>query len=201
MDDFGAQGVSKQMLVVYAAAILAIALIGARYLRSAAAEEHTGFGGSPYSASSHGASGSTGGEEQGKFQAVVVYVSGAVKRPGIVRLRDGDRVGDAIEAAGGARRSADLAAVNLAARVADGQQVQVPGRAAGGGASGAAGPVSLSSATLEQLDGLEGVGPGLAQKIIDYRTQHGGFKSVDELGEVPGIGDKRLESLRAQLQP
>jgi competence protein ComEA len=120
-----------------------------------------------------------------------------------VRLRDGDRVGDAVEAAGGARRSGDLGAVNLAARVADGQQVVVPPRAAAGapGASGASGPISLSTATLEQLDALDGVGPGLAQKIIDYRTQHGGFRSVDELGEVPGIGDKRLESLRAQLSP
>lgn len=186
------------MLVVYAAAVLAIALIGSRYLRSAAADE---AGGPVGSFATHGATGATGVGGAQKFQAVVVYVSGAVRRPGLVRLRDGDRVGDAIEAAGGARRAADLGAVNLAARVADGQQVQVPTRGAGAGASGAAGPVSLSSATLDQLDSLDGVGPGLAQKIIDYRTQHGGFRSVDELGEVPGIGDKRLESLRAQLQP
>jgi competence protein ComEA len=195
---------SKQMLVVYAAAVLAVALIGARYLQSAAAEkggqgESGGFTGSSFGG---GSSGATTGADVQKFQALVVYVSGAVKRPGLVRLRDGDRVGDAVEAAGGARASANLEGVNLAARVADGQQVTVPRRgAAGSGASGTTGPISLSSATPAELDQLDGVGPGLAQKIIDYRTQHGGFKSVDELGEVPGIGEKRLESLRAQLQP
>lgn len=185
------------MLVVYAAAVLAVALIGARYLRSAGAEQASGHAQS--FSSSAGATGPSAAAES-KFQAVVVYVSGAVRRPGIVRLRDGDRVADAIEAAGGALRSADLSVVNLAARVADGQQVSVV-RGGAAGASAAAGPISLSNATLEQLDTLDGVGPGLAQKIIDYRQQHGGFKSVDELGEVPGIGDKRLESLRAQLQP
>lgn len=192
------------MLVVYAAAVLAVALIGARYLQSAAAESADGGGGGKFtqSYSSGGSSGATGGQGVQKSQALVVYVSGAVRRPGIVRLRDGDRVGDAVEAAGGPRSSANLEAVNLAARVADGQQVTVPRRGAGGsGASGAAGPISLSTATPEQLDQLDGVGPGLAQKIIDYRTQYGGFRSVDELGEVPGIGEKRLESLRAQLQP
>lgn len=192
------------MLVVYAAAVLAVALIGARYLQSAAAESGGGGGGGKFtqSYSDAGSSGATGGDGVQKFQALVVYVSGAVRRPGIVRLRDGDRVGDAIEAAGGPRTSADLEAVNLAARVADGQQVTVPRLGAGGaGASGSTGPISLSTATPEQLDQLDGVGPGLAQKIIDYRTQHGGFRSVDELGEVPGIGEKRLESLRAQLQP
>jgi competence protein ComEA len=195
---------SKQMLVVYAAAVLAVALIGARYLQSAAADAEGGGGGGEFTRSFSGAgsSGATAGDGVQKFQALVVYVSGAVRRPGIVRLRDGDRVGDAVEAAGGPRSSANLEAVNLAARVADGQQVTVPRRdAAGGGASGSTGPISLSTATPEQLDQLDGVGPGLAQKIIEYRTQHGGFRSVDELGEVPGIGEKRLESLRAQLQP
>jgi competence protein ComEA len=190
---------------VYAAALLAVALIGARYLQSAAADSGGGAaaGGFPRSYSSGGgSSGATAGDGVQKFQSLVIYVSGAVRRPGLVRLRDGDRVGDAIDAAGGARASANLEAVNLAARLADGQQVVVPrGEPGGAGASGATGPISLATATLEQLDTLDGVGPGLAQKIIDYRTQHGGFRSVDELGEVPGIGDKRLESLRAQLQP
>ena len=195
---------SKQMLVVYAAAALAVALIGARYLQSAASGSGSGggAGGFTQSYSGGGSSGSTAAGGVEKFQALVVYVSGAVRRPGIVRLRDGDRVGDAVEAAGGPRATANLEAVNLAARVADGQQVTVPRRVAGGaGASGSTGPISLSTATPEQLDTLDGVGPGLAQKIIDYRTKHGGFRSVDELGEVPGIGEKRLESLRAQLQP
>lgn len=195
---------SKEMLVVYAAALLAVALIGARYLQSAAAESDGGGGGGEFTKAyaGRGSSGATGQGSVAKFQALVVYVSGAVRRPGVVRLRDGDRVGDALEAAGGPRSTANLEAVNLAARLADGQQVTVPRRdAASGGASGSTGPISLSTATPEQLDGLDGVGPGLAQKIIDYRTQHGGFRSVDELGEVPGIGEKRLESLRAQLQP
>lgn len=192
------------MLVVYAAAVLAVALIGARYLQSAAAESESGGGGGKFTQaySSAGSSGATSGDGVQKFQALVVYVSGAVRRPGIVRLRDGDRVGDAVEAAGGPRASANLEAVNLAARLADGQQVTVPRRdAAVSGASGSTGPISLSTATPDQLDQLDGVGPGLAQKIIEYRTQHGGFRSVDELGEVPGIGEKRLESLRMQLQP
>lgn len=133
----------------------------------------------------------------------MIHVAGAVRRPGVVRVRDGDRVGDAVKAAGGPSRSADLDQLNLAMRLSDGQQVIVAARGspATAGASGAAGPVSLNAATAEQLDQLEGLGPGLAAKIIAYRTEHGGFRSVDELGEVPGIGDKRLESLRGQLQP
>lgn len=194
---------SKQMLVVYAAAVLAVALIGARYLQSAAAEPGSdGSANFTQAYSGGGSSGATGGERIEKFQALIVYVSGAVRRPGLVRLRDGDRVGDAVEAAGGPRSSANLEVVNLAARVADGQQVTVPRRdSIGAGVSGSTGPISLSTATPAQLDQLDGVGPGLAQKIVDYRTQRGGIRSVDELGEVPGIGEKRLESLRAQLQP
>jgi competence protein ComEA len=188
--------INKPLLVVYAAAALAVALIGARYLQSVAAEG----GGTAYAAHAAGMTGATGSVQ--KFQTLVVHVAGAVRHPGIVRLRDGDRVSDAIAAAGGPTRAANADAVNLAARLADGQQVVVPSRSTSfGGSSGAVGPISLSSATLEQLDGLDGVGPGLAQKILDYRAQHGGFKSIDELGEVAGIGDKRLESLRAQLQP
>lgn len=206
------------MLVVYAAAALAVALIGARYIKSAAAQQTAGSpaasqpwsrgpAGDSAGAGAAGVSGGTGAVgETRKFAALVVHVAGEVRRPGVVRLRDGDRVGDAISAAGGATGRADLDAVNLALRLADGQQVIVPrrGGAAAGGASGAAGPagpVSLSSATAAQLDELDGVGPGLAAKIIAYRTEHGGFRSVDELAEVPGIGEKRLESLRSQLQP
>lgn len=194
--------------MVYAAAALAVALIGARYMKSVAAEAGTP---TPVDQSSgefrSGRAGATGaagasGASAEKFSALVVHVAGAVRRPGVVRLRDGDRVGDAISAAGGASSKADLNAVNLALRLSDGQQVIVPASGVvttGGG--GATGPVSLSAATVDQLDELEGVGPGLAEKIVAYRTEHGGFRSVDELGEVPGIGDKRLESLRGQLQP
>lgn len=199
---------NRPMLIVYAAAALAVAMIGARYIKATAAEPSTG--GSAASASWAAKSGGSSQEagstfasgQVSKFSALVVHVAGEVKRPGVVRLRDGDRVGDAISAAGGTTSHADLNAINLALRLADGQQVIVPQRgSSGAGASGATGPISLSSATAAQLEELEGVGPGLAEKIISYRTEHGGFRSVDELGEVPGIGDKRLESLRGQLQP
>ena len=143
---------------------------------------------------------------------LVVYVVGAVRRPGLYRLGEGARVGDAVARAGGVTRKADPAAVNLAAPVADGQQVVVPARlpravaaAEGapvpGGGSVPAGPVQLSVATAEQLDALPGIGPVTAQKILDYRTAHGAFRSVDELDEVPGIGPSRVEQLRGLVVP
>lgn len=142
---------------------------------------------------------------------VVVDVEGAVRRPGLVRLPPGSRVADAVLRAGGTTRRADRSAVNLAAPVSDGQQVLVPLRgvaAAGSGSSapppgGAepAGPLSLSTATAEQLDGLPGVGPVTAQKIVDYRTAHGSFHSVDELDAIPGIGPARLADLRDLVVP
>jgi competence protein ComEA len=142
---------------------------------------------------------------------LVVHVVGEVRRPGLYRLRDGARIADAVHRAGGALRDADLAAVNLAAPLVDGVQILVPARAvapsgspagSGGGATGAAtGAVSLSSATLEELDQLPGVGPVTAQKIVDYRTEHGPFASVDELDAVPGIGPTRIEQLRELVTP
>ena len=188
--------VSKPQLVVYAAAVLAVALIGARYLQSVSAETTA----AAVSAGPSGVSGASGSIQ--RSGSLVVHVAGAVREPGVVRLRDGDRVADAIDAAGGWSGAADRAGVNLAARVVDGQQVVVPSKVSGGtGPSGSTGPISLSSATVAQLDELDGIGPGLAQKIVDFRAQNGGFSSIDQLGEVPGIGDKRLESLRSQLQP
>jgi competence protein ComEA len=139
---------------------------------------------------------------------VYVDVVGAVRRPGLYRFRSGARVADALAHAGGPTRKADLQLVNLAALVADGEQVVVPQRGAGGLPAAAApagpapaGPVHLNSATLEQLDALPGVGPVTAQKIVDYRTQHGGFGSVDDLDAVPGIGPARLADLRALVAP
>ena len=133
----------------------------------------------------------------------LVHVAGAVRHPGVYRVGPAARVGDAIRRAGGAGRRADLDAVNLAARVTDGQQVVVPQRAGATGASGTAGPepVSLGSATAEQLDTLDGVGPVMAAKIVEWRTARGGVGSVDELDEIPGIGPKKLEALRDQLAP
>ena len=143
-----------------------------------------------------------------KAAQLFVDVVGAVRRPGLYPMRDGARVADAVARAGGPTSKAQLELVNLAARIADGEQVVVPRRGAfpavaagGGGASAPAGPVHLNSATLEQLDGLPGVGPVTAQKIVDYRTQHGGFGSVDELDAVPGIGPARLADLRSLVAP
>lgn len=136
---------------------------------------------------------------------LVVHVVGAVRRPGLYRLPEGSRIADAVARAGGATAKADLAAVNLAAPLADGMQVAVPRRAAAGAAAAAGGsppgPVHLNTATLEQLDGLPGVGPVTAQKILDYREKHGAFTSVDELDAVPGIGPARLEQLRELVAP
>jgi competence protein ComEA len=138
---------------------------------------------------------------------VVVDVEGAVRRPGLVRLPPGSRVADAVVRAGGTTRLADRGSVNLAAPVSDGQQVLVPRRGAAGVAPAASGgaaptaPVSLSSATAEQLDALPGVGPVTARKIVDYRTQHGAFHSVDELDAIPGIGPARLADLRGLVVP
>ena len=140
---------------------------------------------------------------------LVVHVVGAVRRPGLYRLRDGSRVADALSRAGGATRRADLAAVNLAAPVADGSQIVVPRRVPAGAltpASAGASPsapvkVSLASATLEQLDALPGVGPVTAQKILDYRQQHGPLRSVEDLDAIPGIGPARVEQLRDLVTP
>ena len=143
------------------------------------------------------------GEGGGDAAPVVVHVAGEVRAAGVYRLRAGTRVSDAVERAGGATRRADLSQVNLAAKVEDGRQILVPRRVKAGGVSPTTAPgqpVNLNTATLEQLAALSGVGPVTAQKIIDYRDEHGGFGSVDELGEVAGIGDVRLASLREQVR-
>ena len=140
--------------------------------------------------------------------ALVVYVVGAVRHAGLVRLPEGARVADAVERAGGPTRRADLALVNLAAPVADGQQVIVPRRvvvAASGEAAGAMASVpatvSLGSATLDQLDELPGIGPVTAQKILDWRQSHGPLRSVEDLDAIPGIGPARVEQLRDLVTP
>ncbi|MEU5050122.1 ComEA family DNA-binding protein [Streptomyces sp. NPDC021096] len=159
-------------------------------------------------------------------RAVVVDVAGKVRRPGVQHLPAGSRVADALEAAGGARPGADTTGLNRARVLTDGEQVVVgvpgfpgvpgvPGPSGPSGAGGAAagasgprggpgasgGPVSLNSATLEQLDALPGVGPVLAQHILDYRTRHGGFRSVADLRHVNGIGARRFTDLKPLVQP
>jgi competence protein ComEA len=138
-----------------------------------------------------------------------VHVAGAVRRPGLVRVRVGSRAADAVARAGGPTGRADLTAVNLAAQLEDGQQVLVPARGAAGTVAGSPGvepgapgapKLSLATASAEQLDELDGIGPTLSERIVEYRTQHGGFRSLEELQEVEGIGEKRFETLRQALQ-
>ncbi len=157
-----------------------------------------------------------------KAATAYVHVAGAVGRPGLYRVRAGARAGAAVEQAGGLTGAADARAVNLAARVRDGQQIVVPKRgerpatpspnAPAGGAPGsdadggavgsaAAAKISLATATLAQLETLDGIGPALAKRIVDYRTQHGGFRTVEQLQEVEGIGEKRFEALRRAVEP
>ncbi|MFF9284466.1 helix-hairpin-helix domain-containing protein [Streptomyces griseosporeus] len=167
--------------------------------------------GVPGGAGAAGVAGSAGAE-------IVVDVSGKVRHPGIHRLPAGSRVADALEAAGGVRPGTDVTSLNRARFLVDGEQVVVGAPAVGGGAAASAGgamagtasggaaagpsvPVSLNTATVEQLDTLPGVGPVLAQHIVDYRTEHGGFRSVDELREVNGIGDRRFADLRNLVRP
>jgi competence protein ComEA len=193
---------------LFAGALLAVlvAALGVRYVHGRAAAER-----SPSAVATASGSPSVRVETRGGRPALV-HVAGAVRHPGVFRLADGARVEDAVRRAGGPRRGADVNAINLAAKVADGQQVIVPRRAAGvaPAAAGSAGastatsqppaPVNLNTATAEQLDTLDGVGPATAAKILAWRTQHGGFRSVDDLGQVPGIGPKRLAALRPRVQ-
>jgi competence protein ComEA len=219
---------TRSQLVLGALALAVVVALGVRWMQGQAAR-----GGAAGTAGAAGAgAGDVGGAgadppavrlEPARRGRALVHVAGAVRRPGVYRLADGARVQDAVRRAGGATSRANTGAINLAARVADGQQVVVPrrvvapgggaatggadgGDAAGGAANDAAGgaaaaPISLSTATVEQLDTLDGVGPATARKILDWRRQHGGFRSVDDLGQVPGIGPKRLAALRERVQP
>lgn len=137
--------------------------------------------------------------------ALVVDVAGAVARPGLYHLAAGTRIADAVAAAGGLARNADATLVNLAAPLADGEQVLVPRRGAAGMSSGGvpspASPLDLNTATVDQLDALPGIGPATAQKIIDYRQAHGPFRAVAELEGVPGIGPSKLAQLQGLVIP
>jgi competence protein ComEA len=189
---------SRSQLALYGAVAVLVLLLGARAIHA------EGSGGEPAGSFSTG-SGSFSLESGGSD--VVVHVTGAVARPGVYRLPAGARVTDAVRRAGGARGGALLEAINLAARLADGQQVVVPKRGPGGaplaagGGSGEEGPISLGTATATQLEGIDGIGPVTAAKILEFRDQQGGLASVDQLDQVSGIGPATMESLRSRLQP
>ncbi len=186
---------APRQLAACALALVAVSLLGAWHL-----SRDGGEGGDVAPAPIRVESGAEG------RRAVIVHVAGAVRSPGVYRMRPEARVDDAVGRAGGPTPRADLSQVNLAAKVEDGRQVLVPERPRPGAPAAAAAetppglPLNLNTATLEQLDELDGIGPATAQNILDYREANGGFGSVEELGQVPGIGDVRLASLREQVR-
>jgi competence protein ComEA len=222
--------INRAQIATYAVLALVVVGLGVRFMQrqqsAAAVPPGAGVAASEASSGTSGSAGTAVRVSRPPARASVVHVAGAVRRPGVYRLPAGARVQEAVRRAGGARRGANVNGINLAAKVVDGQQVVVPSRtqagsgapaaaagapaegsaaegsAAAGGAGAAPGPpISLNNATAEQLDTLDGVGPATAQKIIAWRTQHGGFRSVADLGQVPGIGPKKLAALRDRVQP
>jgi competence protein ComEA len=186
---------SRAQLLVYGAIAVAVLLVGARWVRSGEEPAAADGGGSL----SFEADGFEPGADA--TRDVVVHVAGAVGSPGVYRLPLGARVADAVQRAGGLDRGAAEDGINLAARLSDGQQVVVPGRDAAVSGTAAEGPISLGSATVDQLDEIEGIGPVTAQNIIEFRDQKGGLSSIDQLDEISGIGPSTMEALRAGLQP
>jgi competence protein ComEA len=196
---------SRVQLLVYAAIAVAVLLLGARWLGSGDSDSGSAFG-----SVGAAAAGREGGVEVDHSSGgLVVHVAGAVRKPGVYRLAAGSRVTEAVERAGGLTSEAAPDSINLAAKLADGQQVVVPptvataaGRAAPAtGASAPDAPISLGTATVEQLDTIEGIGPVTAADIVEFRDQHGGLASVDELDQLSGIGPATMEALRGRLQP
>ena len=230
-------GITRKQLYIYIALAFVVVALGVRYVVAGRAQA-SGSPGQLIGAPSPQASGATNGGAAGQAgdgtstsasggaasgdpsaQSIVVYICGAVAQPGVYDLEAGARVADLLKRAGGATAKADLSAVNLAAKLSDGQQVVVPKRGAGGVAAvaasgsatgstaGSAGTgatgggsataiVNLNTATSDELDALQGVGPATAQKIIDYRTTNGPFKTIEELKNVSGIGDAKFAALK-----
>lgn len=191
---------SRTQVFVYAAVAVALLLVGARAIRGEASSEMS------FASGSGAASEAAGFSVGGQGGDLVIDVTGAVSDPGVYRMPVGSRVGDAIARAGGAAPRAELEAINRAARLADGQQVVVPERAPGGSAGmatagGAEGPISLGTATVEQLEEIEGIGPVTAEAIVQFRDERGGLASVEQLDQVSGIGPATMDSLRERLQP
>ncbi len=209
---------SRRQIVAYVAVAAVVAAVGVRYVVAPRAAGPAGE--QPFVLSSEApgrpsSSASPSAAEASPAADALVYVCGAVRTPGVVRVPAGARVADALDLAGGPTSRAELAAVNLAAKVVDGQQILVPEKgqaaaapatasAAGAGSSTGAGLaaapagglVNINTATLEQLDALQGVGPSTAQKIIDYRTANGPFSSIDDIKNVSGIGDAKFAAMK-----
>jgi competence protein ComEA len=206
---------SRSQLIVYGAVAVVLLLVGARWIRSGDSQgepagEVSYADSSPPGASSGDAAGTLAVDAEGGTD-VVVDVTGAVNDPGVYRLPAGSRVDDALQRAGGATSRAEVQSINLAARLTDGQQVVVPEEVRGSPAVAAAGasatgtdtptPISVGTASVEELDTIEGIGPVTAQKIVDFRDEHGGVSSVDQLDQIDGIGPATMESLRSRLEP
>jgi competence protein ComEA len=213
---------SRRQIIAYVAVAVVVVAVGVRYVvlpRQAGPAAAQAVVLAPVAGSPSPAAADAATPAASPTPDVMVYVCGAVRTPGVVRLPAGARVTDALELAGGPTGKAELAAVNLAAQVTDGQQILVPERGAAvasapsssgsssGGALGVApsggstpgAVIDINTASLEELDALDGVGPSTAQKIIDYRTENGGFKTVDEIKEVPGIGDAKFAAIKDSI--
>jgi len=207
---------SRTQIAVYGAIAVALLFIGARAVRG----EGGSGSDSGYTSSYSDYSSDSGGEDESEAESdfsveeggsdVVVDVTGAVRKPGVYRMPAGSRVNDAVKRAGGATGKAATDSINLAARLADGQQVVIPEAlpAGGGGPAPPAGvaetedgPIGLSTATTAELDTIDGIGPVTAEDIIKFREEHGGLSSVDQLDQISGIGPATMEALRERLQP
>ncbi len=194
------EGLSRLQLALCAAVGVALLLLGVRAMGA----EEEGSSAERRERQPAVRLSSAGGAGSGDL---LVHVTGAVVDPGVYRLPAGSRVEDAVERAGGAKRSGDPDSINLAAPLGDGQQIVVPARAgadtasAGTVASSADGPISLGAADQADLETIDGIGPVTAADIIAFRDERGGISSVDELDQIPGIGPATIEALSERLQP
>jgi competence protein ComEA len=206
---------TRSQLIVYGAVAVVLLLVGARWIRSGGADGdppgQVNYADSSAPSTATGDPSATLAVDAEGGTDVVVDVAGAVNDPGVYRLPAGSRVNDAVQRAGGATARAEVDSINLAARLTDGQQVVVPEKVKGSTAVAATAtsatgtdtstPISVGTATVEDLDTIEGIGPVTAQKIVDFRDQQGGISSVDQLDEIDGIGPATMEALRSRLQP
>lgn len=187
---------AQRRLLAVALLLVVAVVFGLRHLHGGRAAPTGAF--APLTVAAPGHAAAPGGK------LLVVDVAGAVRRPGLYRLAAGTRIADAVARAGGAGPKADLDLVNLAAPLADGEQVVVPRRgaaAAGSGEPSPTAPLDLNSASAEQLDALPGIGPETAAKIVAFRQAHGPFRTVEGLDAVPGIGPSRIDQLKGLVIP